>query len=329
MRRSTCISISVVCALLTSACAMENDPSAVTLEGAEPSASDEGYVLPRYEEPGSDDELCPDEQTISVRITSGEDTEVGTAVLRLDGAHLRLVLEARHGFELGAAQAWITQEAFSSVFSSDESASGEYGDRVHLAIPIEEAGLVCGDVFKLVLSLPVRDTLTWTRRFAEAVGPIQLDSPENFDTFHHTICCPPPPPPPPPPDGCTLTQGYWKNHLDWPVDSLEIGGQPYTQAELLPILESESEGDASIILGRQLIAALLNVENGASPIAAIGDAQTWMSGFAGKLPFDVDPSSASGQEATALADALAAYNEGVTGPGHCDSRRSSSASSIP
>jgi hypothetical protein len=61
-------------------------------------------------------------------------------------------------------------------------------------------------------------------------------------------------------DGCTYTQGYWKTHSSsWPVQSLVLGGVTYTKAEALAILGTSVNGDASISLAYQLIAAKLNV----------------------------------------------------------------------
>jgi hypothetical protein len=121
-------------------------------------------------------------------------------------------------------------------------------------------------------------------------------------------------------DGCTLTQGYWKNHEEsWPVSSLTIGGVDYGQAELLELLRTPTRGDGSLILGHQLIAALLNVAAGASSSAVSGslaDAEAWMAtnkDADGRLPYGVHDG-----EATALGDALAALDEGAVGPGHCD-----------
>jgi hypothetical protein len=122
--------------------------------------------------------------------------------------------------------------------------------------------------------------------------------------------------------GCTYTQGYWKNHPeDWPVDSLVLGDETYTQAELLALLSTPPQGDASLILAHQLIAAKLNVANGAddSAIAStITAADDWLDDYSGKLPYGVSPGSSAGQQATALADTLDDYNNGVIGPGHCD-----------
>ena len=65
---------------------------------------------------------------------------------------------------------------------------------------------------------------------------------------------------------CPLAQGYWKNHPDaWPLSSVTLGAQSYSKAELLRILSTSTTKDASLILARQLIAAILNTANGSDP----------------------------------------------------------------
>jgi hypothetical protein len=125
--------------------------------------------------------------------------------------------------------------------------------------------------------------------------------------------------------GCTLTQGFWKNHASaWPVQSLTIGGVSYTKAELLTILRTPPSGDASLILAHQLIASMLNAASGAGQAqvtAALADAQVWMSNNKdgdGRLPYGVSSSSAAGSAATALSSKLDAYNNGNMGVPHCD-----------
>lgn len=117
---------------------------------------------------------------------------------------------------------------------------------------------------------------------------------------------------------CPVGQGFWKNHADaWPVTSLTIGCKTYTQAELLDILKSPVKGDASLILARQLIAAELNIFNGSDPtaiISAIQEADALLCTFSGKLPYGLKPSSADGQQMTALATTLGDYNEGILNP---------------
>src|SRR4029450_9101169 len=69
--------------------------------------------------------------------------------------------------------------------------------------------------------------------------------------------------------GCTLTQGYWKNHAStWPVNSLTIGGKTHPQNQLMAIFNTPPKGDVTYVLFHQLIAAKLNVAAGADGSAA-------------------------------------------------------------
>ncbi len=117
---------------------------------------------------------------------------------------------------------------------------------------------------------------------------------------------------------CPLGHGYWKNHPDdFPVTSLSIGCQTYTQAELLAILKTPVRGDASLILAYQLIAAKLNIFNGSDPTpisATISEADALLCTFSGELPYGVPPSSAAGHEMTALASTLDDYNSSLLTP---------------
>jgi hypothetical protein len=148
---------------------------------------------------------------------------------------------------------------------------------------------------------------------------------------------------------CPLGQGFWKNHpVAWPVSSLTLGSQRYTQVELLTILDTPVRGDASLILAHQLIAAKLNIAGGTvhmvwsddrritatgpnpdvyydqlgiahgsdpTPIeATIADADRLFSGFAGKLPYHVPPSSTTGQAMVNDAGVLDSYNNGDLTP---------------
>jgi hypothetical protein len=126
----------------------------------------------------------------------------------------------------------------------------------------------------------------------------------------------------PTPPSCPLGQGYWKNHPEaWPITSLTLGCQTYTQAELLTILTTPigagKTADASLILADQLIAALLNIAGGSDPTpvaATIAAADALLCTFGGKLPYNVKPSSAVGQQMTVLATTLDQYNSGLLTP---------------
>ncbi len=121
---------------------------------------------------------------------------------------------------------------------------------------------------------------------------------------------------------CPLTHGYWKTHYpNWPagVFPVTIGGVVYTAADAETLMSTPVKGDANIILGMQLMAALLNVGNGAPSSPVIAQAISFLNGnnVTGKpvnlLGAAVDPNSALGQQETALASLLDAYNSSCEG----------------
>ncbi len=113
---------------------------------------------------------------------------------------------------------------------------------------------------------------------------------------------------------CPAGQGFWKNHADaWPVTDLMLGGQMYTQLELIGILNLPPQGDASIILAHQLIAAKLNIAAGADSTSISGmvaQADALLAAFPDKLPYAVAPSSTEGTAMTSLSSVLDVYNVG-------------------
>jgi uncharacterized repeat protein (TIGR01451 family) len=126
-------------------------------------------------------------------------------------------------------------------------------------------------------------------------------------------------PPPPPGDGCTFTQGFWKNHPEvWPVSSLSLGSVSYSAAQLGEIFDEPVAGNGLISLAHQLIAVKLNIANGADPTdvaQAVADADALIDGL-------VVPPVGSGflapGDTSTLVDALTDFNEGTSGPGHCE-----------
>ncbi len=124
----------------------------------------------------------------------------------------------------------------------------------------------------------------------------------------------------PPLNICGVTWGYWKNHVSlWPVTSLVLGSQTYSQTELINILGMAVKGDASISLAHQLIAAKLNVFNGTNPTTdngAIAAADALLSPLTGKLPYNVAASSTLGQQMTVVEGQLDDFNsDGKLQPG--------------
>ena len=118
---------------------------------------------------------------------------------------------------------------------------------------------------------------------------------------------------------CTYSQGYWRNHPNaWPVTGLTIGTVTYQAAELMAILDNPAQGNGLVILAHQLIAAKLNIANGADP-SAVQQAITDADNMVGAL---VAPPIGNGyltpDQTGDLTETLTEYNEGTIGPGHCN-----------
>lgn len=106
------------------------------------------------------------------------------------------------------------------------------------------------------------------------------------------------------------TIGYWKNHPEaWPVTSLIIGDQPYDQTTLLEILRNAKAKDATHMLAAQLIAAKLNVANGADS-STISDTINEADAFLIEYPYGFNPRGEARSHALELKDALDAFNNG-------------------
>jgi len=122
-----------------------------------------------------------------------------------------------------------------------------------------------------------------------------------------------------PGQNCTYTQGYWKNHSDvWPLQSLTLGAVSYNASQLLQILNRPAQGNGLVILAHQLIAAKLNIANGADPTViqqTVVDADTMIGGL---IVPPVGSGYLSPGQTSGLTATLTEYNEGTIGPGHCD-----------
>ena len=131
--------------------------------------------------------------------------------------------------------------------------------------------------------------------------------------------------------GCTLTQGYWGTHNDlvcatnpgsplcisWPVTSLTLGTVTYDQAQLLSIFNTPAAGNGLIALAHQLIAAKLNVANGADDSAVAGAIVSADALIGGLVVPPVGSGSLAPSATSALITTLTNFNEGAIGPGHC------------
>ncbi|MFN3417364.1 MAG: hypothetical protein ACK4ZD_13735 [Caldimonas sp.] len=151
-----------------------------------------------------------------------------------------------------------------------------------------------------------------------------VEEPEDPPTFTETVYCQTLDCGPT--GQCTYTIGYWRTHgpvptgnnsNEWPVTSLMLGSVVYTDLQLLAILQQPVAGNGLVSLAHQLIGAKLNVANGADASAiatAIAQADFLI---AGRVVPPVGSDTLRTSQVSALVEALTAYNEGGTGPGHC------------
>ena len=129
-------------------------------------------------------------------------------------------------------------------------------------------------------------------------------------TFHNV------PVTPPAGSGCTYTQGYYKNKGSGllPAGNFYSSGQSW-----LAVLETAPQGNAYYILAHQYIAAFMNAKSASTPppvSAALASGATY---FGAATPGNWSANgSYTKDQLTGWADILASYNEGKTGPGHCD-----------
>ncbi|MFO1499102.1 MAG: HYR domain-containing protein [Verrucomicrobiota bacterium] len=119
---------------------------------------------------------------------------------------------------------------------------------------------------------------------------------------------------------CPKNEGFWRQSPGaWPVSSVRIGSQVYSKSQLLPLLRATVPADASMVLARQVIVAILNTANGSDPrpiCAELQQVNALFSSFSGKLPYRVNVSTVVGRSMTGLADRLNAYNSGLL-TGNC------------
>ncbi|KAA5549115.1 hypothetical protein [Adhaeribacter rhizoryzae] len=125
-----------------------------------------------------------------------------------------------------------------------------------------------------------------------------------------------------PETGCTKTQGYWKNHAPGSKKADPNWGnlattQFFSSSETyLSIFDVQPRGNAYYILAHQYVAATLNLKSGASmPTSVMTAYNNATNFFKNNMPTQT---AVSKDQLTQWAGILDAYNNGVTGPGHCD-----------
>lgn len=120
--------------------------------------------------------------------------------------------------------------------------------------------------------------------------------------------------------GCTLTQGYWKNHTDdWPEGyhkDMDFLSKGETWLEIFNT--PPKHGDAYYILAHQFLTAVLNEANGAFVPLFVKETMLKSKAWLGAHNSPVPASSPSGQDAISYAKILDDYNNGKMGVPHCD-----------
>jgi hypothetical protein len=116
---------------------------------------------------------------------------------------------------------------------------------------------------------------------------------------------------------CPQGFGYWKSHTNlWAASSLTLGTITYNKTQLVGILNNPTMSDASILLAKQLITAMLNQANGSTPVPICGtfaDAKSLLDSHT--VPSNVGTSTTLGKAMLNDANILTAYNNGVLTPG--------------
>lgn len=131
--------------------------------------------------------------------------------------------------------------------------------------------------------------------------------------------------------GCTRTQGYWGSSPAGQArliqlvgaGGMELGNVNYSASELDDILDAPTGGNALASLGKQLIAAKLNVLNGADD-SQIADEIALADNLIGNRvipPVGSDTvanNTQLGQQMNAVKDELDEYNNGELNVPHCN-----------
>jgi hypothetical protein len=277
----------------------------------------------------------PDSTSEYALVAGSTNERVGTIRITSDGTSLHVFYELLPGFDLSGVHVCAQASSFSWIspgscpWAAENLPPGT--TQYELVIPLQDlTSAPCGAVISLEAHAEVRASASDAgtvqsayagsfRGFVEYVvscAEPPAPSPSPSSSSSSPVPAPPPSPPPPEPSGpaCRLTQGFWKNHPEsWPVRALDIGAVRYEQAELLEILRTPTGGDASLILGHQLIATELNVATGSAEPAALAGARAWMTANAdadARLPYGVFEGHSAYASGVDLAAALDAYNNG-------------------
>jgi hypothetical protein len=98
---------------------------------------------------------------------------------------------------------------------------------------------------------------------------------------------------------------------------LQLGTVTYTDLELQSIFDRPAQGNGLISLAHQLIAARLNIANGADGSAITATLAAADALIGGLIIPPVGVGSLPASATSSLTNTLNNYNNGLIGPGHC------------
>lgn len=114
--------------------------------------------------------------------------------------------------------------------------------------------------------------------------------------------------------GCTFTQGWYKNHTDqWPAGFSPTANFDGWGTWIDLYNTPPKKGNEYIQLAHQYMTALMNVANGAAVPPAVQTALNTAAAY-----FAAGGAGAGSGNIAGVAGVLDDYNNGLTGPGHCD-----------
>ncbi len=119
----------------------------------------------------------------------------------------------------------------------------------------------------------------------------------------------------------TGTPGYWMNHPEaWPVTSIVIGGDTYSQATAIALLQAPGNKDKTYTMFASLLSAKLNLLMGTNPVCITGEvalADAWMDTY-GPVGTKVAASSYAWKVGEPHHRAMDNYNNGMLCAPHRD-----------
>ena len=293
----------VLSALAVAACSGSNTPSSPTAINSSSAAKS-----PSINSVGATTVSFSgfDVNTLTVNVNTLTTSSLGASFISAGKIQLQILVDAT-GQPVPCGTAGATYVRFDGMgggVSPDSAGQTSY------SLDLNNLATSTGGVVK---NVHCGDNICIRAHYVTGGGSTKVDTHTSDGTPYQVVCA----------LTCTYTQGFWKNHYadSWPASvvsgGLTLGTVSYTAAELESIFTTPPAGNGLVILAHQLIAAKLNIANGANGsavAAAIAAADAMIGGLV--VP-PVGGGSLAPSATGALTTTLDNYNNGLTGPGHC------------